>query len=61
MDDPRYLVFIVIDEPKPDKPGGRTEAGHNAAPTAGNVIKRIAPMLGIAPARTFDESPQPSY
>lgn len=61
MDDPQYLVFIVIDEPKPEKPGGRTEAGHNAAPTAGNVIKRIAPMLGIAPARTFDESPQPSY
>lgn len=61
MDDPQYLVMIVIDEPKPEKPAMRTEAAYNAAPTAGGVIKRIAPMLGIAPARTFDESPQPSY
>ncbi len=61
MDEPQYLVMIVIDEPKPEKPGMRTEAGHNAAPTAGLVIKRIAPMLGIAPARTFDERSQPSY
>jgi cell division protein FtsI (penicillin-binding protein 3) len=61
MNDPQYLVLIILDEPKPEKPGMRTEAGHNAAPTAGSVIKRIAPMLGIAPARTFDESRQPSY
>jgi cell division protein FtsI (penicillin-binding protein 3) len=61
MNDPQYLVLIVLDEPKSEKPGGHNEAGHNAAPTAGSVIKRIAPMLGIAPARTFDESPQPSY
>jgi cell division protein FtsI (penicillin-binding protein 3) len=61
MDDPQYLVLIVIDEPKPEQPGKRNEAGHNAAPTAGAVIRRIAPMLGIAPARTFDESPQASY
>jgi cell division protein FtsI (penicillin-binding protein 3) len=61
MDDPQYLVLIIIDEPKPEQPGKRNEAGHNAAPTAGAVIKRIAPMLGIAPARTFDESRQASY
>ncbi len=61
MDDPKYLVLIVIDEPKPEKPGQRTEAGHNAAPTAGLLIKRIAPMLGIAPARRFDEARQASY
>lgn len=61
MDDPQYLVLVIIDEPKPEQPGKRTEAGHNAAPTAGAVIRRIAPMLGIAPARTFDESRQASY
>ncbi len=61
MDDPQYLVFIVIDEPKPEKKGGRTEAGHNAAPTAGALIRRIAPMLGIAPMRRFDEQRQASY
>jgi cell division protein FtsI (penicillin-binding protein 3) len=61
MDDPQYLVLIVIDEPKPEKPGKRTEAGHNAAPTAGALIGRIAPMLGIAPSRAFDEQRQASY
>ena len=61
MDHPQYLVLIIIDEPKPEQPGKRTEAGHNAAPTAGAVVRRIAPMLGIAPARTFDESRQASY
>jgi cell division protein FtsI (penicillin-binding protein 3) len=61
MDDPRYLTLIVIDEPKPEKPGERTEAGHNAAPTTGRLIARIAPMLGIAPPRRFDEQRQASY
>jgi cell division protein FtsI (penicillin-binding protein 3) len=61
MDDPRYLTLIVIDEPKPEKKGERTEAGHNAAPTTGALIRRIAPMLGIAPPRRFDEPRQPSY
>jgi len=61
MDDPRYLTLIFIDEPKPEEPGRRTEAGHNAAPTTGNLIKRIAPMLGIAPRRRFDELRQASY
>ena len=61
MDDPQYLVLVIIDEPKPEQPGKRNEAGHNAAPTAGAIIRRIAPMLGIAPARTFDESRQASY
>lgn len=61
MEDPRYLVLIVIDEPQPEKPGLRNEAGHNASPTAGLLINRIAPMLGIAPSRKFDENRQASY
>jgi cell division protein FtsI (penicillin-binding protein 3) len=61
MDDPRYLTLVVIDEPKPEKPGDRTEAGHNAAPTTGRLVARIAPMLGIAPPRRFDEQRQASY
>jgi cell division protein FtsI (penicillin-binding protein 3) len=61
MDAPRYLALIVIDEPQPEKKGARTEAGHNAAPTAGQLIRRIAPMLGIAPSRKFDENRQASY
>ncbi|WP_181707335.1 peptidoglycan D,D-transpeptidase FtsI family protein [Chthonobacter rhizosphaerae] len=53
IDDPQYLVLIVIDEPNPEKPGMPATAGLNAAPTAGNVISRIAPMLGVMPR--FDE------
>ncbi len=47
-DDPKYVVLIVLDEPKPVDGGGST-AAFNAAPTAGRVIERIAPLLGIAP------------
>ena len=63
MDNPRYLVFIVLDEPQPEqgKIDARNEAGHNAAPTAGQLIRRIAPMLGIAPSQKFDEIRQASY
>jgi cell division protein FtsI (penicillin-binding protein 3) len=53
IDDPQYLVLIVLDEPNPEKPGLGATAGSNAAPTAGNVISRIAPMLGVMPR--FDE------
>ncbi len=61
MDDPQYLVFIVLDEPKSAKRGQGAEAAYNAAPTAGALIARIGPMLGIVPARTFDETAQASY
>jgi cell division protein FtsI (penicillin-binding protein 3) len=61
MDDPQYLTLVVIDEPKPEAPGKRTEAGHNAAPTNAALVTRIAPLLGIAPLRRFDEPRQASY
>ena len=49
-DDPRYIVLIVLDEPKGIKEthGFRT-SGWNAAPVTAKVIRRIAPMLGILP------------
>lgn len=53
IDDPRFLVLVVIDEPNPEKPGMAATSGLNAAPTAGNVISRIAPMLGVMPR--FDD------
>jgi cell division protein FtsI (penicillin-binding protein 3) len=49
MDAPKYLVLVVLDEPKPEKAGMAATAGLNAAPVAGNIIRRIAPMLGIEP------------
>ena len=49
MDAPEYLVLVVIDEPKPEEPGRGATAGSNAAPTVGNIVRRIAPMLGVEP------------
>jgi cell division protein FtsI (penicillin-binding protein 3) len=49
-DEPRYQVLIMLDEPKglPETHGFST-SGWNAAPTAGKVIARIAPLLGLEP------------
>ncbi|MEO1359420.1 MAG: penicillin-binding protein 2, partial [Pseudomonadota bacterium] len=51
-DSPEYVVLIVLDSPKAGENRGRT-AAWNAAPTAGRVIERIAPILGVEPR--FDE------
>jgi cell division protein FtsI (penicillin-binding protein 3) len=56
MDDPQYVVMIMLDEPQatPETYGFAT-SGWNAVPTAGNVIARIAPLLGVEPVLTDDE------
>src|SRR3954451_3103523 len=55
-DKPRYQLMIILDEPQalPETYGFAT-SGWNAAPTAGRVIARIAPMLGVEPR--FDLPP----
>ena len=55
-DKPRYQILIMLDEPQglPETHGFAT-SGWNAAPTAGKVIARIAPLLGIEPR--FDLPP----
>ncbi|HEY4125240.1 MAG TPA: penicillin-binding protein 2, partial [Rhizomicrobium sp.] len=47
IDNPRYLVFVLLDEPHGGKGGIMSLAGHTAAPLAGHVIARIAPILGV--------------
>ncbi|CCG09293.1 peptidoglycan D,D-transpeptidase FtsI family protein [Pararhodospirillum photometricum] len=51
--DPRYIVLVVLDDPKAVKGtyGFRT-AGWNATPAAGKLIAEIAPILGVAPVYT---------
>jgi cell division protein FtsI (penicillin-binding protein 3) len=47
-DEPRYLVFVLLDEPQGTKAtSGFALAGYTAAPLAGHVISRIAPLLGV--------------
>ena len=55
-DNPRYLLLIMLDEPKatPETHGYAT-SGWNTVPVGGAVISRIAPLLGIEPR--FDLAP----
>lgn len=48
---PRYVVLVSLFEPKPagDDPAARITAGVNAAPLAGRIIARAAPILGVIP------------
>ncbi|MEQ9316531.1 MAG: penicillin-binding protein 2 [Henriciella sp.] len=58
-DSPDYVVLIVLDAPKEGAGRGRT-AAYNAAPTAGRVIERVAPMLGVEPKfEDLDRSESP--
>jgi cell division protein FtsI (penicillin-binding protein 3) len=55
MDDPKFVVLIMLDEPKPlPETHGYATSGWNAVPTAGKIIARIAPLLGVMPK--FDET-----
>jgi membrane peptidoglycan carboxypeptidase len=48
IDDPQYLVFVLLDEPHGNKQtGGFATGGATAAPAVGRVIARIAPLLGV--------------
>uniref|UniRef100_UPI00042873F4 peptidoglycan D,D-transpeptidase FtsI family protein n=2 Tax=Aurantimonadaceae TaxID=255475 RepID=UPI00042873F4 len=49
MDNPRYVVLVVIDEPQPEDGQYYATAGMNAAPTVGNIIRRSATLLGVRP------------
>ena len=45
---PRYVVFVLLDQPHGTKEtGGFALAGWTAAPTVGRVIQRIAPLLDV--------------
>jgi cell division protein FtsI (penicillin-binding protein 3) len=56
MDNPRYAIIVMLDEPKatPETYGFAT-AGWNAVPTAGKIIERIAPLLGVRPVFTPED------
>lgn len=50
MHDPRYVVYVLLDEPNGTKDTfGFASAGWTAAPIAGRVIGRIAPLLNVRP------------
>tara|TARA_R110002020_G_scaffold15143_30_gene53901 strand:+ start:861 stop:2573 length:1713 start_codon:yes stop_codon:yes gene_type:complete len=56
MDDPQYVVLVVLDEPKPEEGKPYATAGWNTAPTVANVVRRVAPMLGVPPKFETDDA-----
>ena len=48
--DPKYVLVVSLDEPE-DKSGSepRRSAGWTAAPISGEIIGRVAPLLGLRP------------
>jgi cell division protein FtsI (penicillin-binding protein 3) len=52
-DKPRYLVLVMLDEPQKEAGAAAATAGLNAAPAAGKIIARIAPLLGVEPRQNL--------
>jgi cell division protein FtsI (penicillin-binding protein 3) len=51
MDDPRYVIIVSLDEPvETSGTEPRRTAGWTAVPVAAEMIRRIAPLLDLAPA-----------
>jgi cell division protein FtsI (penicillin-binding protein 3) len=50
IDDPRYVVLVIVDEPHGNKQSfGYATGGWVAAPVVKRFVERAAPLLGIAP------------
>lgn len=55
MDNPRYVVLVMIDEPKGNAfSSGQRTAGYTAAPVVKQVVMRAGPMLGVFPDESRD-------
>lgn len=50
MQDPRYLVLTLVDEPHGTKQShGYATAGWTVVPATSRIVQRIAPLLGVMP------------
>jgi cell division protein FtsI (penicillin-binding protein 3) len=57
-DKPKYVFLTIMDEPQAvEGTYGFSTAGWNAGPITGNIIERLAPILGVPPR--FEPPPQP--
>ncbi|WP_439648384.1 peptidoglycan D,D-transpeptidase FtsI family protein [Croceibacterium aestuarii] len=55
MDKPRYVVIVMLDEPKAVAASSyQRTAAWNAAPIVGKLVPRIGPMLGVLPDASRD-------
>ncbi|MFN6977407.1 MAG: penicillin-binding transpeptidase domain-containing protein, partial [Gemmobacter sp.] len=50
MTDPRYVIVVSLDEPvETSGTEARRTAGWTAVPVTGEIVRRIAPLLGLRP------------
>ena len=56
VSNPKYALFVVLDEPQPSKESlGFVTSGWNAVPTVGEIIEAIAPQLNVKANYDIDE------
>ena len=49
LDNPKYAMMVLVDDPHTEPGQGGHPAGWNAGEATGRIIQRVAPMLGISP------------
>ena len=49
LDNPRYAMMVLVDDPHTEPGQGGHTAGWNAGEATGRIVARVAPMLGISP------------
>ena len=62
IDNPRYIVLVMVDEPKGDKSTyGFATGGWISAPVVGHVITRMGPLLAMKPQYEMPEDDAYKY
>lgn len=51
INNPKYLVMVIMDDPQEIQPGARPTGGKVAAPVVHNIIMRTGTILGIRPQK----------
>lgn len=60
IQDPEYVVFVMVDEPKPNKKSyGYATAGWVAAPAAARVISNMGSVLGMPAVKSEHDTAEP--
>lgn len=59
MSAPRYVVLVMIDEPKATAEAPEPTGGAVAAPVVREVVLKAAPLLGVLPDENTSEAPEP--
>jgi cell division protein FtsI (penicillin-binding protein 3) len=49
IDNPRYAMVVIVDEPQRENEQSGVTAGWNAGEVTGRIIQRAAPLLGVGP------------